>query len=84
MFGSNLLSDRNVPAGDEFVKIDVNSFPVLTLHEERNSKTSLSLARSHTHTHTRTHKIDGWGKNMKSCAFVLSMSNRLIENHPSS
>lgn len=78
MFGSNLLSDRNVPAGDEFVKIDVNSFPVLTLHEERNSKTSLSL------THTRAHKIDGWGKSMKSYAFVLSMSNLLIENHPSS
>lgn len=48
MFGSNLLSDRNVPAGDDFVKIDVNSFPVLTLDKERNSKTSLSHAHIHT------------------------------------
>lgn len=48
MFGSNLLSDRNVPAGDDFVKIDVNSFPVLTLDKERNSKTSLSYAHIHT------------------------------------
>lgn len=30
VFGSNSLSDRNVPAGDDFVKIHVNSFPVLT------------------------------------------------------
>ena len=49
VFGSNSLSDRNVPAGDDFVKIDVNSFPVLTLLKERNSKTSLS----HTHTNTQ-------------------------------
>lgn len=56
VFGSNLRSDRNVPAGDDFVKIDVNSFPVLTLHKERNSKSSLS----HTHTYIHTHKIYGW------------------------
>lgn len=36
MSGSNLQSDRNVPAGDNFVKIDVNNFPVLTLDKERN------------------------------------------------
>lgn len=33
-FGSHLLSDRNVPAGDDFVKIAVNIFPVLTQREE--------------------------------------------------
>lgn len=66
-----------------FVKIDVNSFPVLTLHKERNSKTSLSLSH--------THKIDGWEKYMKSysfCAFYeYSLSFFfvcLIENHPKS
>lgn len=52
VFGSNLQSDRNVPAGDDFVKIDVNSFPVLTLHKERNSKLSPSHTYKHTHTHT--------------------------------
>lgn len=66
MFGSNLLSDRNVPAGDDFVKIDVNNFPVLTLDKERNSKTYLSL--------THTHKIDGREKYMKSYSFVLPLS----------
>lgn len=47
VFGSHLLSDRNVPAGDDFVKIDVNSFPVLTQREE------LIFLSSHTQTYIK-------------------------------
>lgn len=77
VFGSNLQSDRNVPAGDDFVKIDVNSFPVLTLLKERNSK---NISLSHTNTHTQNRWV---GKYMKSYSVVLSLSTLLIENYPS-
>lgn len=63
VFGSNFKSGGNVPAGDHFEKIDVNSFPVLTLHKERNSN---SLRRAHTHTlaraRVRTHTNRCLGK----------------------
>lgn len=47
VFGSNLQSDRNVPAGDDLVKIDVNSFPVLILLTRGTQK---HLSDTHTHT----------------------------------
>lgn len=64
-----MLYIRNVPAGDVFVKIDVNTFPVLTLYKERNLKTS------HAHIQTDGREI------MKSYPFVLSW--RFWENYPS-
>lgn len=81
MFGSNLKLDRNVPAGDNFVKIDVNRFPVLTLHKERNSN---SLSFTHTQTHTHVHRNQMAGKIYEILFFVLSKNTLLIENHPSS
>lgn len=74
VFGSNFKSDRNVPAGGHFVKIDVNSFPVLTLHKERNSN-SQTHTLAHTLAHAHTHKIDGWENTVYEilffCAFFV-------------
>lgn len=63
VFGSNSLSDRNVPAGDDFVKIHVNSFPVLT--QTGVKKKNLS--------HKDVHVKNKWvGKYMNLYSFVLS------------
>lgn len=50
-----------------FLKIDVNSFPVLTLHKERNSN-----SRSLPLTLTHTHKIDGWENTVYEILFFCA------------
>lgn len=71
VFGSNSLSDRNVPAGDEFVKIHVNSFPVLT--QTGVKKKNLS----HKDVHV---KINGLG-NIWTCILLCFLGILLVENH---
>lgn len=76
VFGSNFKSDGNVPAGDHFVKIDVNSFPVLTRHRE---ELKLSLSHAHTLAHAQ---IDVWENTVYEillfCAFfVYSFNTKL-------
>lgn len=76
MFGSKLRSDRNVPAGDDFVKIDVNSFPVLTLDKERGTKLP-PHARTRSHAHAKTKSMVGKiYEILFVCAFFEDSFNR--------